>query len=519
MAAVAFLVPAGFVLIGIAGLDPEQAWRASVNCLAAVGLASIGYWAIGFALQFGGVGLVYRLPELEMLVWEWSALSPSWGTGWGMAGLSGWFLSGPDIAPMIYALFLAHLPWAITAAILPVLAIRGRAPSIVVLVLSLFVGSILYPIAGNWVQGGGWLSAIGRNMNLGHGVIDFGGAGTVHLVVGAFGLSALVAWVPRREQIPITEVKLPPVQLPLLAIVGSFMILGGTVGWLWSNPLQVNGLTEVALMRGTINSILAAGGGALIPIAYTWFVTGQSDPTVSARGLAAGSIAGLAAGPFVEPFSAFLIGFLAGGTVPFVLFVTDGILRLDDATGAVHMNTVPAIIGLLMAGLFADGAVGSGWQETGIDRYLGVTGQGVTGLFAAHGFQSDFPSQLQAQVIGIMSLGLWGMVLGIVVCSPLALLIRGFEHSFDRTTREPATEAISEREPVRPDGFTNLHDIDLSRDLSQDLTETQTRSQVASPQTTSPVRRNLPPLIRRRNEEQMSSSQEIEERIEPFQES
>lgn len=467
MAALALMVPAGFVLIGVAGLASEQAWRATINCLAAVGLTSIGYWAIGFALQFGGVGLVYILPELEILVWEWSALSLSWGSDWGMAGLSGWFLSGSDIAPMVYALFLAHLPWAITAAILPVLAIRGRAPSMVVLILSLFVGSILYPIAGNWIQGGGWLSALGRNMNLGHGVVDFGGAGTVHLVIGTFGLSALVAWVPRRKQIAITEVELPPVQLPLLATVGSFMILGGTIGWLWSNPLQVNGLNEVALMRGTINSILAAGGGALIPIVYTWFVTGQSDPTVSARGLAAGSIASLAAGPFVEPFSAFVIGLLAGGTVPFVLFVTDGILGLDDATGAVHMNTIPAIIGLLMAGLFADGAVGSGWQETGIDRYLGVTGQGVTGLFAARGFQPDFPSQLQAQVIGIMSFGLWGMIAGILVCLPLALLMRGFEQSSDRSKMELATEAIPEKAPAPLDDFTNLHDIDLSRESNR----------------------------------------------------
>ena len=47
------------------------------------------------------------------------------------------------------------------------------------------------------MQGGGWLSALGRNLNMGHGLIDFGGAGTVHLAAAGFVLAALVVWLPR----------------------------------------------------------------------------------------------------------------------------------------------------------------------------------------------------------------------------------------------------------------------------------------------------------------------------------
>ncbi len=115
-AGLSFLVPAGLVLIGSAGLDPHRSWAAALAGLASVGLAGMGYWAVGFALQFGGVGLFYSDPALLGLVWEWSALPATWGTGWGMAGLSGWFLSGDGMTPAAFSLFLAHLPWAATTA-------------------------------------------------------------------------------------------------------------------------------------------------------------------------------------------------------------------------------------------------------------------------------------------------------------------------------------------------------------------------------------------------------------------
>ncbi|RIK24766.1 MAG: hypothetical protein DCC55_41090, partial [Chloroflexi bacterium] len=289
--------------------------------------------------------------------------------------------------------------------------------------------AVIYPLAGNWVQGGGWLSALGRNLSLGHGFVDFGGAGTVHLLAAGFGLAALVVWTPRRPRQPLEQIELPPAFQPLLAVVGSLLVLAGILGWLWSNPLQVSLVSDLGMMRGSVNAILFASGGILVPLGYTWFVTGRSDPLLSARGLVAGLVAGLAVGPFVQPGVAFLIGLLAGATVPFVTFVIDGLLRLDDATGVVASSGIPALVGLLMVGIFADGAVGAGWQMTGVENYQGVVGQGVTGLLAASGYQIDFPGQLQAQLVGILALGLWGFLTGILLCTPLGLLLHGLKQS------------------------------------------------------------------------------------------
>lgn len=446
-AALALLVPVGLVLIGVAGLEPENAWRAGLGAVSALGLAGLAYWMFGFALQFGGVGLVYQNDLLRDLVWEWSPLPLDWGTGWGMAGLAGWFLSGGSLSALIYALFLAHLPWVFTAALLPVMALRGRAPAPATFLLALLVGGIVYPLAGNWVQGGGWLGALGRNLNLGHGFVDVGGAGTVFLVAAMFALAALVVWAPRRGR---RSQALPPTFQPLLTVVGGLLLLAGILGWLWANPLQVEALSSVALLRGSTGVLLAAAGGTLVPLLYTWFVAGGADPSMTARGLAAGAIAALAAAPFVQLGPLLLIGILAGATVPFVTYVADHLLGIDDATGVVVVAALPAMVGLLLAGVFADGAAGNGWQMTGAGAYLGVSGQGVSGLLTAAGFQRDFPGQLQAQVIGVVALSLWGFVAGLVICAPLGLLFHGLQRSATPAPAAPATLPPAPERQVQP---------------------------------------------------------------------
>ena len=392
-AALALLVPAGFLLIGVAGLPPQRAWNAALGGLAAIGLASAAFWAIGFGLQFGGVGLVYPQAGLDRLVWEWSPLSTQWGSGWGVAGRPAGSCPA-RMTSLTYALFM-RISLGSACRLAAGTALR-RAPATATMILALIIGGHL-PWRATARAAAGW--ALGNNLTLGHGV-DFGGAGTVHLVASGVALAALAVWIPRRPRQPIEAEKLPPVQLPLLAVTGSLMIMAGSVGWLWSNPLQMSSVGDLALMRGSVNMMLFASAGVIVPLLYTWFVTGKSDPVMSARGLAAGVVAGLAAGPFIQPGVAFITGLLAGASVPFVTFLVNGWLRLDDATGIVSVSGLPAVFGLLVVGVFSDGAAGQGWNMTGLDDYLGVAGQGVTGLFTVAGYQADFPGQLQA-VIGI----------------------------------------------------------------------------------------------------------------------
>ncbi|MEM7127738.1 MAG: hypothetical protein AAF702_15495 [Chloroflexota bacterium] len=484
MAVLSLMLPAGLLLVSIAGLDPTRAWDAAVGSLAASGLSGFLYWAVGFGLHFGGVGLVYTYPALQTLIWEWSALSTNWGSGWGMAGLNGWFLSGVDSTPLIYSLFLAHLPWVMTASMIPVIGLRGRAPAMATLLIAACVGGVIYPIAGNWVQGGGWLSALGRNLQLGHGLLDYAGTGTVFLTAGGFAFAALLLWVPRQSPQPLEYEMLPAAHLPLLGVVGSLFVLMGSIGWLGANPLQVTLLDEMGLMRGAVNVMLAAGGGVLLPLLYTWFVTGQGDPLMGGRGFAAGAIAILAASPFVQPGSAFLIGLIAGSLLPFVTYICNSILQLDDVTGILHMVIIPAMVGLLFAGILADGRAGIGWQMIGLDTYLGVPQQGVSGLFVADGYQADFPGQLQAQVIGLLALVLWGFLPGLLICTPISLLFYAVESLPSSHKRVIPTDEPQQSQEVP------LHSEDLS--IPQALPSESTNYPQPKPRFTTLTRRRQP---------------------------
>jgi hypothetical protein len=153
-------------------------------------------------------------------------------------------------------------------------------------------------------------------------------------------------------------------------------------------------------------------------------------------------VAGLACGPFVQPGIAFLVGLLAGATVPFVTYLLDGRMRLHNATGGMATSGVRAIIGLLLVGIFADGVAGVGWQATGAESYMGVTGQGVSALTVASGYQADFPGQFQAQVIGIVALSLWGFLSGLLICAPLGLIFYALLNRGDSPT-DSAPDALS----------------------------------------------------------------------------
>lgn len=229
-ACLAWLVPAGLTLITTAGMPSERAWQAALTGVTGIGLAALVYFLFGFGLAFGGVGLLHdQEPGFAGLVWEWSLLGPDWGPTWGMAGLAGWALSGAAATPAAYALFVTTLPWVATATLTSLFVLRGRTPAPVSLLAGLLTGGLLFPLALNWVWGGGWLANLGSNLGAGHGFVDFAG-GTAFLVGGAVALAGLLALIPRRP-LPSQTPTLPPVHLPLLASTGALLVLAGSVGW------------------------------------------------------------------------------------------------------------------------------------------------------------------------------------------------------------------------------------------------------------------------------------------------
>lgn len=421
----AYLVPLGYTLIAVGGLPDDRARHAALSALAALGLAGLGYVGCGFALQFGGAGLAHSLPGLEELVWEWSALGPAWGAGWGMAGLTGWGLTGAAETAGAHTLALANLPWVVTAAAIPLLGLRGRIPAWASGLIGLLVGAVIYPLAGNWIWGGGWLANLGSNLGLGHGLADAGGSGLVHLLAAAVGLAGLLIFTPRKPRAAADEpTPLPPVHLPLLAVLGAGLLLVGGPAWFAGNPLL--NVAAFDASRLALNWVLAAAGGALLPLLYTWFVAGVTDPLMATRGLAAGTVAVAAAAGFIPPWAALAIGAAVGLLTPLVIYLVDHVLRWEDPTASLTVHGLSGALGLLAVGLFADGRGGAGWNAIGAQSYLGIARQGVTGLLAAPHFQPDWPAQMQAQEVGVAALALFGFFAAWLFLAPPVLLAQLF---------------------------------------------------------------------------------------------
>lgn len=98
----------------------------------------------------------------------------------------------------------------------------------------------------------------------------------------------------------------------------------------------------------------------------------------------------------------------------FTYLVVEG-LRLDDDSGAVVLHGLGGVLGLLAPAFLASGQYGAGWNGLGADAYLGVAGQGVTGLWAAVGRQPDWPGQLIAQGVGIGACIILPVALALVI--------------------------------------------------------------------------------------------------------
>ena len=156
---------------------------------------------------------------------------------------------------------------------------------------------------------------------------------------------------------------------------------------------------EIPWAAVMLNALAGMAAGATFSQSYAWFVTGQADALMAARGGAAGLVAVTAAAPFIPIWSALLVGGVTGLLVPLLVYLVEEVLRYQDPAGALSVSLFGGLVGLLAVALFANGQFGSGWNSVGEAIYLGVENQGVTGLIAAAGFSPD-RSQLSAQLAG-----------------------------------------------------------------------------------------------------------------------
>lgn len=421
--ALTFLLPVGVMMVGWGGLPLEHSKRAASAGLLALAVSALAYWAAGFAFQFGGIWHVTQLAAYRPLDQFWSVPDPT-GSTWSAIGLTG-FMLAESLGPDGLVLFLHQLPLVMTAAMIPMLALAGRVHNLVLVAVGVTVALVIAPLVGHWVWAGGWLAALGQNLRLGHGYVDLAGAGAVYLVDGLLTLLGLrILAGPRSSSAEAP--RLPEAHLPLLAVTGGVLFSLGWMTYIATDPLHPPS-ESLNLPLAFVNGLLAASAATLVTQLFSWFATAHVDPLLAVRGWLAGWVVASGAAPFIEAWSALILGAFVGLCVPIIMYAMDRLLRLDDRTGAVSVYGLPGLLGALAVGLFADGRWGAGWNGIGAKEYLLTAGQGVTGLMTASGYTAD-SGQITAQLSGVGAIAAFSLVVGGIVMLATHLIVRAWPH-------------------------------------------------------------------------------------------
>jgi Amt family ammonium transporter len=347
-------------------------------------MGMLGFYLCGFAFMFGGIGAIGTMGGYAGLNNEFTVTL--FGHPFGLIGLKGFLLQGAGYDTAAFALFLFQMVFMDTTATIPTGAAAERWRFSAFMIYGCCIGTFMYPVFGNWVWGGGWLSQLGVNFGLGHGHVDFAGSSVVHMQGGV--IAFIFAWMigPRHGKYnkegklvnPIMPHNIPMVML------GTFIL---AFGWFGFNPGSTLAGTDLRIAVVAVNTMIAGATAALATTLYMWWIkTKKPDPSMMCNGMLAGLVAITAPCAFVSAGGAAIIGIVAGILVVEAVFFFDRI-RIDDAVGAISVHGVNGAWGCLSIGLLADGTYGDGWN--------GVAGT-VKGLFYGGGL-----SQFWAELIGV----------------------------------------------------------------------------------------------------------------------
>ena len=284
-----FFMQAGFALVETGFTRAKNVAHTMMMNMMVFCIGAVGYWLVGFALQFGAVNFTF--PAVGGLN-EW-AFSPTtlgaWGdvlNTWlvrfgqfGFAGGSGFMLTGLTGVSGIMAFFIFQMVFMDTAATIPTGAMAERLKFVGFCLMGLWVSMFIYPLVGGWVWGGGWLSNLGRIAGLGNGAVDFAGSGVVHMIGGVIGLAGAVALGPRigRFNKDGSANAMPGHSMPL-GVLGTIILF---FGWFGFNPGSslafIGGGRDLAVLAA-VNTLLAGAAGGVSAMTFMWAFGAERKP-------------------------------------------------------------------------------------------------------------------------------------------------------------------------------------------------------------------------------------------------
>lgn len=343
-----FFMQAGFALVEAGFTRAKNAANIVLKNLMDFAVASLAYWAVGFALMFGADAA-------------------------GLAGTTGWFSQEAgfghlDLSLPLLAFLMFQTVFAGTSATIVSGAMAERTKFASYLVFSAVMSMLIYPVVGHWVWGGGWLAQ--------RGMLDFAGSTVVHSVGAWAALAGLILLGPRSGRFgPDGRPRKIRGHSVTLAALGVFILW---FGWFGFNPGSTLAATDANIARIAVTTNLGAAAGALAALLAAWLKQGKPDVEAALNGSLGGLVAITAGTAWVSPASSILIGGVGG------LAVLAGTALLerwhvDDAVGAIPVHGAAGVWGTLAVGLFHEeqGLLFGGGSQLLVAQFIGVVAVAV----------------------------------------------------------------------------------------------------------------------------------------------
>ena len=336
-AAMILLMEGGFALLEAGFVRSKNSVNIIMKVFADITIGTLVFFIIGFGLMYGKDFL-------------------------GLVGTSGFLMKGDlshlDLSISIDSFWLFQGAFVIAVISIVSGAVAERINFRAYLLYVIAMTAIIYPIAGHWVWGGGWLSELGMQ--------DFAGSAVIHALGGFSALAAAILIGPRKGKFTaegLSSVALPS-NLPL-ASVGTFLLW---FGWFGFNAGSTLAATDGRIGHIAIVTMLSAAAGGATTLIYTLFRYGRSDAPSVINGSLAGLVGITAGCAFVSDYASILIGVVSG---LLMMAATNWLeaRKIDDPVGAFPVHAISGVWGTVAVGLFAsEGGLftGGGWHLLGV---------------------------------------------------------------------------------------------------------------------------------------------------------
>ena len=323
--ALVFFMHTGFAFLEIGLTRQKNTINILFKNIFIITVGLLLYYMIGFNLMYPGEFNGYLGSIVPGITPPENGMTPEYASG----GYTWW----TD--------FLFQGMFAATAATIVSGAVAERMKIGPFMIFTIIYVGLVYPIAGSWKWGGGFLDQLG--------FYDFAGSTLVHSVGGWAALVAVWLLGARIGKFKNGKTQAIPGHNIPLATAGVLILWLGWFGFNGGSVLSADPeLTSLTL----VTTCLAAAAGGVVAALVSFIKYKNLDLTMFLNGILGGLVGITAGADVMTPESAIIIGAVAGALIVFAVSFIDAV-KLDDPVGAIAVHLICGIWGTLAVGLFS----------------------------------------------------------------------------------------------------------------------------------------------------------------------